>query len=197
MITDEQREAVWRDFRVFFKWVGRIEIEADGAIRVTGDVTARDIFPGPDLPVSFSQVGGEFDLGYQPDITTLKGCPQAVGSFSVKASALQSLDGAPEFVKTSFKLIAGDQLKSLRGLPTKGGNQLILSYTPTLGLLALCGLPDKTRIIWSYLTAYGGANDANTQAIKIVTKYIGQGNKGVLLAAAELIKAGFRDNARL
>jgi len=108
---------------------------------------------------------------------------QVGGHFNCEHNNLTTLIGAPN--RTGFYFsCAHNPLMSLEGLPAHVGalcwvtwrDQLPLLRLLTLGHLSLEDAPDPVR---------------NT-----IYKYLGQGKPGAIKAAAELIKAGYRENAR-
>ena len=162
------------------------------------------ITPMAKMPVQFGHVSGKFSCS-ESGLESLEGCPQTVvnsfscsknrlttlvggpstvgGGFWCANNYLSSLEGAPDYV-VGILQCDGNPLKSLNGLPSvlKGG--IWLEYSPTLPLLRLL---DLTGFMISY----------SPDAVKdILNKYKGQGKPGALKAAAELVRAGYKDNAR-
>lgn len=183
-----------RDFRVFFRVQGRYTIDDAGVIDVDGDLDARDSFPGPHLPVQLGTVNGDCDLESQDNLTDLQGAPHTVkGTFIVIADQLISLKGAPSHV-TRNCVIRSNNLRSLEHLPLTA-QALRLNMRPTLPLLRLT--ERSYPIVWGYPTSLGGMSNTQMRtATEIITKYAGTGKAGALKAAAELIKADCKANAR-
>jgi hypothetical protein len=183
-----------RDFRVFFRVQGRYTIDDAGVIDVDGDLDARDSFPGPHLPVQLGIVKGHCDLEEQEHLIDLQGAPHTVnGEFYVLADKLRSLNGAPKQV-SSRCVIRSNQLQSLEHLPLTA-NPLRINISYNLPLLRLT--ERSYHIVWGYPTSLGGASNPKLKsAVQIITKYAGTGKAGALKAAAELIRADCKENAR-
>jgi hypothetical protein len=183
-----------RDFRVFFRLQGTMEIDDLGIINVNGDVLAREEFPGPHLPLQFGVIKGDMDLQFQPHLKDLQGAPSEVGgTFRVRAENLTHLTGAPHKVNGTCK-ISSMHLQSLEHLPEHVW-QMRLTITHTLPLLRLT--EKSYPVTWAYPVAQGGSNDPrNSAATAIIAKYMDTGKAGALKAAAELIRAGCKENAR-
>jgi hypothetical protein len=79
-------------------------------------------------------------------------------------------------------------LESLAGAPRLIGYKFCCDYTPQLGLL---------RIILSNCTDISLYGAPPRAVDKIIQKYLGKGQSGALQCAAELIRAGYRENAKL
>lgn len=176
----------------YFHYWGNVAVDAEGIVHVQGDVIATDQIP-EHMPVQFGQVTGDFKMAspIQTQLTSLVGCPHTVmGSFRCVAPKLKTLEGAPKSVGKKC-VIASDNLMSLDHLP-EYGDTLLLRYTPHLPLLRLVEHP---RVLWSYSPQYGGMEQGMT-ATHIIHKYTGQGKAGALKAAGELIRAGYKENAR-
>lgn len=159
-----------------------IEIE-DGVVNVPKASVIR-LGPMRQLPVRFGYVHGMFEIG-GTGLKTLEGCPHTVGGgFYCRMTDIVGLAGGPREVAGNYWVQENPGLVSLDGAPESCGN-LQLTYNPLLRVLPLLRYDDF------YI------QKAPDQLKEIMFKYKGQGNKGVLKCAAELIKAGFRDNARL
>jgi len=195
---------------VHFDFEGDESIEPDGTINVNGDVDAVQGFPeyGGQIPVKFGKVTGHFNAAFT-SLKTLMNCPGEVGGdLNVSKNSLSDFQGAPRVV--GGKLIATGmhaKLTSLDGLPSSighgvktAGPVVELDVHPDLGLLRL-------------ITANLGGTGANKVQLSgppdlikglnnILPKYIGLESQGKRNAAAircslELIRAGYKGNARL
>ena len=86
-------------------------------------------------------------------------------------------------------------LKNLKGMPTHIGGTITITYYP--GMPVLRCLAAETQInlqatshqVSGYWTEMHNIN-------KILDKHVGQGKAGAILAAAEMIKAGYKESAR-
>jgi hypothetical protein len=183
-----------RDFRLFFKVRGTYTIHDTGMIDVDGDLSARGSFRGAHVPVQLGTVNGDCDLESQDNLTDLQGAPHTVkGTFIVIADQLISLKGAPSHV-TRNCVIRSNNLSSLEHLPLTA-QALRLNMSPQLPLLRLT--ERSYPIVWGYPTSLGGASNPQMRAAtEIINKYVGAGKAGALKAAAELIKADCKANAR-
>jgi len=180
-----------------------IHIGSDGKVNVHGDVQLvyTDV---KQLPVSFGTVSGNFRClfssltslvgaphhvgGYficsNSELTSLVGAPQHVdGSFTCHHNKLTNLVGAPKHVGDTFDC-EYNQLTSLEGAPEHVGEEFWCTWNPHLPVL---------RLITYQHPWIGNAPDLVSD---IISKYVGQGKPGALKAAGELIKAGFKGNAR-
>jgi hypothetical protein len=130
-----------------------------------------------------ASVGGNFWCD-KNRLTTLDGAPASVGDdFWCYDNSLKSLDGAPNSVGGDF-YCRRNSLTALEGAPSSVGGKFYVDYNTSLPLLRLLQY-NKIDI-----------EDAPQVVNQIINKYAGTGKRGMLGAAAELTKAGFRDNAR-
>ncbi len=168
-------------------------------INVRGDVRIRFSFQdssGVWIPYEFGEVSGDFDCHAQR-LTSLYNAPRKVGgNFYANYLPLQSLEDGPVYVGGDYYVDNCSKLTSLKGLAPEIGGELRVEWRPIMPLL-------------STLVAQGGVNLQrptpsatwadihNTDKVKeILNKYAGGGRKVALSCAAELNKAGFRENAR-
>ena len=105
------------------------------------------------------------------------------GHFQCSANNLTSLVGAPLSVGGGFDC-QDNPLISLEGAPLKLKGTFACDYSHNLPLLRL--LNYKKIII----------QNGPEQLIKIIKPYLGQGKPGAIKAAVELIRAGYKENAR-
>jgi hypothetical protein len=176
----------------YFDIWGQPSVMPDGTVHVQGEVVVGTVLPAH-MPVKFGQVTGDFKMAspIQTQLTSLVGCPHTVmGSFRCVAPLIKTLEGAPQHVGKKC-VIASDALTSLEHLPTYG-ETLLLRYTPHLPLLRLL---EHARLLWSYSPKYGGM-EQGMAATHILKKYQSKGRAGALACAAELIRAGYKWNAR-
>jgi hypothetical protein len=140
-----------------------------------GDVYARKPFPHGKWPVRFGEVAQNFDMS--------------------KANAMD-LEGAPHSVYGYFECDTNLRLSSLRGIPTFVEGWLILPYNPNLGLLWICNVSHARRC---FIKADASILPPTQLKLlnQIIGKYISRGYAGMVPFARELIRAGFKGNARL
>lgn len=135
------------------------------------------------LAGSPSHVGGNFDCS-DNKIYDLTHAPSLVGGdFFCYNNKLTSLVGSPRRVLGSMD-VTKNPLHSLEGAPEYVKAFFYVSYSRQLPLLRLC----------MYERVYFG--DRDQLVTRIMNKYHGTGRPGALLAAAELIRAGYAGNAR-
>jgi hypothetical protein len=196
-----------------FKFVGSVQItvEEDGVVNVRGGLQMRKN-KFDQIPVQFGTVTGSFEVT-SVGIQSLDGCPRMVkGSFSCMGCDLTSLEGGPEQVEgfyeaqhnrltnlkgcairvTNMLNVTHNPLTSLEGL-TPGVSHIKVTYDEKLPLLRLLDLPggfqipDADQAPWDY---------SEPPWEKILEPYSAEGKKQALKAAAELIRAGYKSNAR-
>lgn len=143
------------------------------------------------MPIKFSSVSGDFSIAYQ-DVVSLKNSPKIIhGDFIAAYTKITSLQYGPKEVRGSY-YCEGTPLTSLDGLPERISYNINLTFHKSLPLLKLLFVKDLKRINLE------PTSDPKVKEIKnILTKYIGTGQKGALQCAAELTKAGFKNNARM
>jgi hypothetical protein len=133
-----------------------------------------------------THVGGRFKCSTNK-LVSLKGGPKTVlGTFDCEANLLTNLIGAPEHVGQDFAC-PDNPLKSLQGAPDQINDQMILEYSP--GLPVLRTLVAKRGCL--LLNA-----PAEIRHILNDVKFKGQGKAAAIACAAELVRAGFKGNAR-
>lgn len=136
-----------------------------------------------------NQVLQDFYASFCDRLVSLQGAPRWVGrNFDVHGGNLSCLQGAPLVVKGVFRA-SGNPLQSYDHLP-QGCSQLILPYNLHAPLLKLCDYPSVM------FTFDGVTKEFHPEVGKIMDRYVGKGRSGALLAAAELIRAGYQENAR-
>jgi hypothetical protein len=141
----------------------------------------RDLRGGPQT------VGGDYSVTDQA-LISLEGAPAHVGGdFFVRNCDITNLRGAPRSTGGNFVVI-GCPLTSLEGLPQSVDNLLILNVDRNVGLLRVLMVDTPMEI------ELRGAGDVVN---RIINRYRNRGVNGVMPCAAELIKAGYRGNARL
>ena len=131
-------------------------------------------------------VPGSFDCD-NTKITSLIGGPTSVGSYySCSDTNIKNFEGAPEIMGDCMYR-TGRRLESLVGLEnTTGIRQLEITWNKFLGLLAVLDYPNIGIVL----------HDAPEEIRLITKRYSGAGRNKRLLMAAELITAGFPENAR-
>jgi hypothetical protein len=180
---------------------------ATGTVDVDGHV---EVIPKrTKLPVKFGKVSGGF-LAQEVGLTSLEGFPHTVGGVCyVYRNNLRSLKGAPNKVGRSFSC-HNNLLTDLKGAPQIVGSDFRCHTNPLNSLegapnsLTGEGMPAEFDVTYSsylpllrllqYTSFHIGAVPATVE--QILLKYAGTGKKGMLGAAVELTKAGYKANAR-
>jgi hypothetical protein len=103
--------------------------------------------------------------------------------FSCNANNLVTLVGSPLHVGQEFACYDNPFLNSLDGAPTTAG-EFICGYKPTLPLLRLLQYKNLRLLM------------APEVVKQILYKYAGTGKKNILMATRELVKAGYKENAK-
>jgi hypothetical protein len=148
------------------------------------------------LPVTWDKLThhADFHMTHCESLQTLEGSPTTVeGSYAMVHTRIRDLKGGPTTVGIGMNITQNLQLRSLEGLPTHIGEWLNLTWNPQLPLLRILlvqGLNQGVEI-------FGDELKPMRQLEKIINKYIGRGYSGMVPCARELIKAGFKGNARL
>jgi hypothetical protein len=142
------------------------------------------------IPVGFGQTGAVRCNGV--GLETLKNSPEWVlGTFNVGNNNLTSLVGGPEVVMGGY-IVTNNPLASLEGLPRSVTKGVGVTVTPTLPVLRLLMIKECAELI-----AFSPDNKEIKPLMEILNRYKHRGANGVMPCAAEMIKAGFRENARL
>jgi hypothetical protein len=199
-------------FMDYFLWHGDVDIMEDGGINVGGNVTLTKTPPGGVLPVKFGIVDGVFRAD-RKGLTSLRNAPDTCEALHVSSNQISSLAHVPEYLVTleisnnaltNFmhfpeqvqKVFAhGNPLKSLEGLPEHPEEpyQINITYDKQLPLLRLL----SAQAVHLGMTGGGYAHLTRFKEVNnILDKYLGQGKPGALKCAAELIRAGYKENAR-
>jgi len=136
------------------------------------------------LPVQFGYVQGFFDVSGS-GLINLAGCPHTVhGGFYARSLQIVNLVGGPKQVKGQYWCTENPLLKSLEGAPESVSEMFITTYHAELPLLRLLMYPDVA------------IQKAPLAVLRIMMSHKGEGKTGAIRAAAELIKAGYRENAK-
>lgn len=179
-------------FKKYFLSKGTVIGIKEGKISFAGNVS---YFPlrgeqSKKLPVSFETVTGNFNV-YSADLYSLEGCPDIVGGkFNCSNNHLENLSYGPKVVKGNYAC-ANNKLTSLIGLPLYINDNLIISYSQQLPLLSILKIKGCRKV-----TFFEKSSVAYEQCANIINRYLGQGTRGMLSCAMEMIKAGYGSNAR-
>jgi hypothetical protein len=150
---------------------------------VHGDVYPSNLFKTKQLPVQFGEVGGHFICSGM-GLKTLVGAPhRCEGDFDCTHNSLTNLMHAPSYVDRGFWCVH-NPLTSLEGIPEHVGGSVWCMPSPQLPLLRLC------------MYAHVDFDGWGISLRNIMQKYVGTGKPGAIKCAAELVRAGYKENAR-
>ena len=161
-----------------------------GDVDVQGDVSFKGL---PDsqgrFPVQFGRVTGTFSC-VNKGLTTLQGAPHEVGAnFECSYNKLTDLQGGPLHVGGDLYCY-NNPLTTLNGMPETIKGSMVCVYLHDLPLL-------RTLNCQGHITFISGTEEFTPDiVIEILNRHKGQGRAGAIKAAGELIRAGFKDNAR-
>jgi len=206
MSNDIKAEAN-RAFLENFTSYDRHTIDDEGLITVHGSTKLSEKYRGDHLPCRFREVTGHFEIGFTPlktllgspqqvglkffapncRLETLEGAPRRCGEFWVLGNQLTSLQGGPEHVDGNY-LCHSNPLETLEGLANDIGGQFRCDITPNLGML---------RVLMSNAADVYDLALIGRPPLTIINKWLPKGKAGLSACATELIKAGYRGNARL
>jgi hypothetical protein len=165
----------------YFHARSKITILDTGVVNAHGSVHTKAVFDK--LPVKFGQVDGNFDCSTS-NLKTLEGAPdRCEGDFDCSQNQLTSLAHAPSYVQGRF-WCNDNPLTSLEHLPAHVGGLVWCTPSPQLPILRLCMYEQVDFDDW------------DPKLAGIMEKYVGTGKAAAIKAATELIKAGFKGNAR-
>lgn len=187
---------------------GKIKVNPNGVVDVDGDVECKDNFESGQMPISFGVVTGTFNVAYG-GLKTFKGSPHTVGGdFVSQLNHTETLEGAPAKVGGFFHISFNSvPLTSINALPQSIGHATSFSeaavtvpWSENLGLLRL--ITNDIQYKNSSTKPPLDLEHAPKEIIDILMKYIGKPTPEARRSAAiqctlDLIKAGFKSNARL
>lgn len=186
-----------------------------GIVDVQGSVEMKGLTYNSMIPVKFGHVTGNFDCSYM-DLVSLKGAPDHVGgNFRCGRNRLTSLEHSPKYVGGNFNCTANmltsldhitpnlthriyaelNPLTDLTHLPTHA-EMVVITYTPHTPLLRLISCEGSIKVTHDRNLSGDVKLEQVTQIQAILRKHAHTGKAGALRAAGELVKAGFRENAR-
>ena len=212
--------------RKFFSIQGKAKIRTSGVVDVEGNVRLTSLWPKMPVQFGTvtgfflcsdknlttlagcpQHVGDNFDCSSNM-LTSLEFAPVTVGKgFRCSNNQLTSLAHAPSYVPGTFNC-DNNLLINLQHAPHTVGLDMTCYHNP---LTSLEGAPEQVVRTWwiSYddhlpllrtLSAqevqFLQLTDKTEQVAAILNKHMGQGKAGAIKAAVELVKAGFRENAK-
>lgn len=167
----------------YFHIPGGFIISDTGVVDVQGDVYPAIRAKCKQIPVQFGKVSGHFICTHM-DLETLTGSPSYVdGDFDCSDNRLTNLRHAPPYVERAFWCV-DNPLSSLEGMPAHVGGYVWCTPGPNIPILRLL----------QYEHLDFGRWDPELKAI--MKKYVHTDKPGAIKCAAELVRAGFKGNAR-
>ena len=209
-MNQQQMEKI---FDRYFSGDSRPILRTDGKVDVPGKVYMYRRPRKHVLPLQFNEVKGDFTV-QSSGLDSLQGCPRVVlGDFNCAENPITDLQGAPQFVGGRFlcietnitNLVGGPvevhgeyvcrynpHVTSLEGLPRLVKKSLDIPYSRDLPMLRTLLVQETTEIsLW-------GSRERYPDIVKdILNKYKSKGWGAMVPCARELIRAGFRGNAKL
>jgi hypothetical protein len=201
MVVDVEEIKWW--LSQLFDTKGTVTVDAaTGVIDVDGVVVLKDEDPITEIPVTFGKVAQSFYCNSN-QLKSLKGAPHTVGhEFMCHNNQLVSLEGAPTSVGGNF-WCHNNQLTDLKGSPQSVGDGFWCGHNP---LVSLEGFPKDVggTADLSYSAALPLLRTLNAQRIRlhydgddnystaadVLNHHAGQGRRGAIQAARELLQAG-------
>jgi hypothetical protein len=177
----------------YFNWDSKFTIDDQGVVHTQGSVIIRNApFPNNKLPVKFGVVGGDFDI-VDAGLITLENAPDQVGdTFMCAGNKLTTLMHGPSHVGRWY-MASRNPLADLVGFPVDSPPlEAVLSYSDHVPLLRLLTVKQKVKVVEI-------KHEHEPQAEKltaILNKHVGKGKAAAIVCAAELVRAGFKGNAR-
>lgn len=86
-------------------------------------------------------------------------------------------------------------LKNLKGVPTHIGGSITITYYPGMPVLR-CLAAERQISLQATVSKHPGYSTERYNINEILDKHVGKGKAGAILAAAEMIKAGYKESAR-
>jgi hypothetical protein len=208
MVTDPKE--VKKILKEYFHVHGPVKVRSTGVVDVAGTVTLKKdvLLPGNRLPIKFGGVSGSFEFDSYTNLATLEGSPDWVGgTFDCALTGVGSLAHAPQKVDGDVDVrfcnlknfVGGPQqvggnywgrrndVTSLEGLPEHIPGEFDFELMP--------GLPILRSLVAHKVEALKGKHRQDVVNV-ILNKYAGEGKPGALKAAAELVRAGYKEHAR-
>lgn len=201
MVTMDQVHEIMRKS---FRGIQEQEVHDDLTVSIKCKALHYRLPKLQELPVTFRHIQGNVylrDLG----LTTLKGLPDHIqGSLNVSNNQLHTLLHAPRRVEDDFNcsnnkltslkhgpeyvggayMANADGLQELKGMASHIGVFVGVDYNEHMGLLR-CLVADTIFVDF-----------APDELKDILYKYKGEGRPGAIKCAVELIRAGYKENAR-
>ncbi len=187
------QQLVIAQFRTWFDAFQDYDFDPQGRLNVYGTVIAKHPhrhIHNNRLPFRFGRVEGDFNVSYC-GLNTFEGMPYYVKHTCwISHNSATTLVGLPNHCN-SLVMEGLSELASFEGFPEQV-DLCRFTWYPQQPLLRLL----QAKRIQLGITQMTPADNPARKVVDILKNYAGQGQKGALACAAELAKAGFKDNAR-
>jgi hypothetical protein len=217
-ITDTEHAALLKDFERAFHHVQLMRVWVDEDTHEV-NVKAHEILLKTQkrIPIKMGLVIGNF-MCYERELESLHNAPHTVtGNFSCYNNQLTSLEHGPQAVGQQSMgggtySCSDNFLKNFEGAPQDFTGYLVAVKQKGTGLQSVDGLPANARIVDITYQAdlpllklinqkrvnirASGIGELLTDITDILNDHAGEGKAGAIKAAAKLIKAGYKGNAR-
>ena len=185
-------------------------INVNGNVSLVGEIIDHRYNHLKKLPVQFGVVKqGLFNISGNK-LTTLKGSPQKVeGSYFATDNDLTSLEFSPVEVTEIYSVARNPRVTSFKGITRSARNYDLFNckITSLLGIHKHISYAEHLNLKGNPLTEGGlgvllikGLVEFVYDAaphLDIITKYLGKGKRGMIDCQTELIKAGYKEFAKL
>ena len=217
-ISETEKDRLLKAFEDSYTYVDRKKVWVDADTHEV-NVDAYSVRPKfkKAIPFKMGLITGHYYCD-KCDLESLHNAPHTVmGNFICSSNYLKSLEGGPTSVGSSqhnggLYSCAVNFMHNFEGAPTDFSGHFLGTEQLGTGLTSVDGIPiNSSKVTISAqpklpllkLTQYsqvelryphlGGVNKKLTEILK---PYAGTGKPGALKAAAEMIRAGFKENAR-
>lgn len=202
MVDKKEMEILLNTYYIIGK---NYTIHDTGIVDVLGSVVCVKLPKNKQMPVQFGEVTGDFIINPKVKPVSLKGCPHTVaGTFHVsKNNLITHLEHGPERVGI-YVVEEGNPIMNLKGVATHIGRNLNvfvntltdLSDMPVNLDFFYAGYNKQMPILRLCMVKRPYLQNATVGMQRIIDQHAGSGKKGALAFAADLIRAGYKDNAR-
>jgi hypothetical protein len=167
-------------------------------IHVQGDVKLKWPLTGTGtLPYTFAEVSGNFDC-HGSGLKVLTGSPRKVGgNFDAGWNPITSLAGGPAWVGGNYSVQECHDLINVSDVAHHVGGEFVVGWRKYIGLLK--PLMNSARVSLQKPPHYSSWDDIHDMQLAqtVFDEYKGAGKAGTLKAAAQLIRMGYKQTARM
>jgi hypothetical protein len=192
-ITNINKTEIESMLKEYFRFDSSFNIHDDGEVDMLGDCRLKK--PATHFPFNFGTIFGSFITITNGGLVSLVGSPKRVDkNFYCFRNKITTLIGGPITVGGNYN-VSRNPVNSLDGIPESIQGDLVIDYYRDLPIIRLLKVKNVTGI--HLYSRMGDSEDDVRRIEEIVNRYLGKGRGGALQCAAELVKAGFKGNARL